>query len=209
MRLTAPQIRALLARYEAAETSLEEERALRAAMAAPELAEEFHAYRAWFGGLEVLANTPAPQRAGPWSEPVVESERTPEPGARIRSISSALATPPPQGRRRSRTRLLWTRLAVAAALIGLLGLGASLLLQRDVTQSPLAEADAAPPETLLDNPPSAIDWSKYEVTDPEEATRITRAALAQVSTRLRRGSSLTAENLGAMAPIHHLHNRKS
>lgn len=241
MRLTTPQIRALLARYEAAETTLEEERDLRAALSSPGIPEEFHAYRSWFGGLEVLASAPAPERAGPWSEDA--RSRGSAPGrpseAKVRDIRRAPATPPPQGNTdgalgnstpgqrgnaqgspaaakpvhgRRRVRPLWVRLAVAAALVGLLGFGASLLLQPGTPDAPIA---VTPDDQPLDNPttqqpPSTpIDWSQYEVTDPAEATRITRAALAQVSNRLRRGSALTAEHLGTMEPIHHLHNRKS
>ena len=68
MRLTPAQLRALLDRYEAAETSVAEERALKAALAAPDVPEEFHAYRPWFGGLQVLAKAAPADRTGPWTQ---------------------------------------------------------------------------------------------------------------------------------------------
>jgi hypothetical protein len=41
-----------------------------------------------------------------------------------------------------------------------------------------------------------IDWSKYEVTDPEEAYRILRGALQTASSEINRGPKITIQELG-------------
>ena len=195
MRLTEPQIRALLDRYEAAETSIAEERQLKAALADPQLDAEFAPYRQWFGGLRVLAQAPAPARSGPWDAAVAKTEHAAadrEPALRV-------------VHRRTTDAMRYVRWAVAAALIGVMGFGASLLLQDERDLGTFALDTTAPDDAA----PAAIDWSKYEVTDPAEATRITRAALAQVSQSLHRGSALTAGELGRMESIHYILNRKS
>ena len=253
MRPTEAQLRALLDRYEAAATTVAEERQLRAALAAPDLPEALHPYRAWFGGLDALATAAPTQRPGPWSAPATDlapaADDAPPRAPREATIRTLATTSTAQrGRRR---RALFLRLAAAAAFIGFIGLGVHLLIGGDApapaeprsarrpgfasgspeataTRPGLApappEATAirpgpapAPPEAtairpgLASAPPeaTAIDWSKYEVTDPDEAARLTRAALAEVSTRLRRGSALTAVELGRLEPLHHLHNSKS
>ena len=288
MRLTETQIRGLLDRYEAAETSVAEERELRAALAAPDLPEGLRPYRRWFGGLEVLAKAAPTSRPGPWSvaggEPLAQPEapaQAPPPvavetGAPREAVVRTLATDGASAARRpSRRRALLLRLAAAAAVIGLLALGAGLLL-RDGSGSEAPVAESAPPApsgtvpealpqlppppapegprqdtptdrrapaTLADAPPSRqpeaprqrrvtpteevpgappaegtrfavagpapIDCSKYEITDPDEAARLTRGALAEVSAHLQRGSALTAVELGRLQPLHHLHNYKS
>ena len=40
---------------------------------------------------------------------------------------------------------------------------------------------------------AAIDWSKYEVDDPEEAFKITQSALLQASQELNQGTKVAAE----------------
>lgn len=54
-----------------------------------------------------------------------------------------------------------------------------------------------PPDTgstIADAQP--IDWSKYEVTDPEEAVRILHGALKTASTEINRGPTITIKELG-------------
>ena len=204
--ITPAELRALLDRYEAAETSVAEERLLKAALAEPGLPTEFAPYRQWFAGLQVLAKAEAKTTAGPWDVATVAPERSN--GAKVTSLrdasTSSLRDAPIVNLRvvhRKPATTNWVRWAVAAMLIGIMGFGASLLLTE---QQPLGTLAVELPET-----PTPIDWSKYEVTDPAEATRITRAALAQVSTSIHRGSELTAEELGRMDALQHLLNRKS
>ncbi len=229
--ITPDALRALLNRYEAAETSIAEERLLKAALAEPGLPTEFAPYRQWFGGLQVLAKAEAITKAGPWdtaaTAPAAAAPSPPAghrsaallPGPKEQSAATRRGPAPPQPstpqpapqpgtpptlrvvHRKPASTTHWLRYAVAAMLIGILGFGASLLIG---DQAPLGTLSVALPEA-----PTQIDWSKYEVTDPAEATRITRAALAQVSTSLRRGSELTAEELGRMESLQHLLNRKS
>ncbi len=197
--ITPQDLRLLLDRYEAAETSVAEERLLKAALAEPGLPAEFAPYRQWFGGIQVLAKAEAKTTTGPWDAAIVTPEQSN--GAKVTSLREASTTNLRVVHRKPASTTHWVRWAVAAMLIGIMGFGASLLLKE---QAPLGTLAVAIPEA-----PAPIDWSKYEVTDPVEATRITRAALAQVSTSIRRGSELTAEELGRMQSLQHLLNRKS
>ncbi len=195
---TPAELRRLLDRYEAAETSVAEERRLKAALAEPGLPAEFAPYRQWFAGLQVLAKAEAKTTAGPWDAATVAPAQPN--GAKVKTLRDA----PTSGLRvvhRRPASAHWVRWAVAAMLIGVMGFGASLLLTE---RQPLGTLAVEIPEA-----PTPIDWSKYEVTDPAEATRITRAALAQVSSSIHRGSELTAGELGRMASLQHLLNRKS
>ncbi len=79
-----------------------------------------------------------------------------------------------------RFRLSPLRIAAAAAIAALL-LMAGVLVYREVV-----------PETA---PVAAIDWSKYEPKTPEEAYKITRAALMKVSSEMNRGVGLAAEKV--------------
>ncbi len=47
----------------------------------------------------------------------------------------------------------------------------------------------------------AIDWSKYEVTDEQEALRITRAAFKKVAQTLQFGASTAAEQVEKLGEI--------
>ncbi len=197
MKLNPAEIRALLDRYEAAETSLEEERQLKAALAESDLDASLLPYRQWFGGLEALRHASVPTQAGPWSQSPAASGAA---FAKTPATAAVSGTSPLRVVHRASTRQVWSRIAVAAML--LVVCGAALLFWRkpQTPEAPLAAIDGAA---------VPIDWSKYEVTNPEEASRITRAALVQVSQHLHRGGELTAEELGRMEPIHLILNRKS
>ncbi|MCB0572451.1 MAG: hypothetical protein KDC66_21935 [Phaeodactylibacter sp.] len=76
--------------------------------------------------------------------------------------------------------------ALRAAAIVLLGLGLGWLFFPKTT---------APAQT------AGIDWAQYEVQDPQQAFRITTAALLKTSGELNRGTSTAArelKNLGQM-----------
>ena len=189
MKLTDAEIRALLDRYEAAETSLEEEAQLRKALSDQELNVEFHPYRRWFAGLDVIAGQQVLAKAGPWTD---ANEATGSSTAPKLAVVHRAARVP---------RAAWWSIAA----LFLIALCAGLYLVRDATPTEGA-AVVATEEVAV-----PIDWSKYEITDPEEAARVTRAALVQVSQHLHRGSELTAEELSRMEPIHLIvnPNRKS
>ena len=74
------------------------------------------------------------------------------------------------------------RIAVAAAIAILVLLAATLVY--------LEVAPAPEPA-----PVAAIDWSKYEPKTPEEAYKITRAALMKVSSEMNRGANLAAKKI--------------
>ncbi len=81
-----------------------------------------------------------------------------------------------------RFRLSPLRIAAAAAIAALL-LVVGALVYREVVPVP------------EDAPVATIDWSKYEPKTPEEAYKITRAALMKVSSEMNRGANLAAEKI--------------
>ena len=206
MNPTHDHIRRLLARYDAAETTLAEERELRRLLADPAAATAFPTEAALLGAWAVLANaTPAAPPEAPWLAPSGISRRETSPGMRsadapggrpTSSPGAPLADPPhPTPRRLRRLRLTPLRLAAAAAAALLVAVALGLLLG-DATPADapvVAEVAAAP----------AVDWSRYEVTDSDEAARVTRIALAKVSTRLAHGSRIASREVGRIEPIHH------
>ncbi len=163
-------LRSLLERYEAAETSLAEERELKQLLAAPDLPAEFAADAAYFGVQHTIAGMraapPEALPAGPWQQP-------------------------PQLRTVHRRRLLKVVYAAAAAVI-LVALGIGLFLHAEQSTDPTAPIAQA----------TAIDWSKYEITDPAEATRITSAALATVTHSIDRSGRITSREVSRIEPIH-------
>lgn len=212
MNPTHDHIRRLLDRYDAAETTLAEERELRRLLADPAAAAAFPAEAALFGAWVVLANaTPAAPPEAPWLAPSDTGRReisagrrsADAPGGRPTSSPGApLAEAPTPAHRRAhrpsrRLRLRLTRFRLAAAAAVALFAAAALgLLLGDATPADapvVAEVAAAP----------AVDWSRYEVTDSDEAARVTRIALAKVSTRLARGSRIASREVGRIEPIHH------
>lgn len=76
--------------------------------------------------------------------------------------------------------------ALRAAAIVVLGIGLGWLL------FPTAPT---PPQT------AGIDWSKYEVQDPQEAFRITEAALLKASGELNRGASTAARQMKSLGEM--------
>lgn len=204
------RLRALLARYEAAETSLAEERELRELLARPGLPSEFAAAAAAQRAYGVLAQAalapPAPGTPpAPWELPEADATR-------VNGREAALPTRTPGTKlqaRRAPARHRRPRLLAAAAVALLL---AALAL---VTYQHIG-ADDEPPLAQLplgtDEPAAAagtVDWSRFEVTDPEQAARITRDALATVSRHLGDGGRITSREVARMRPIHHALNAKS
>ncbi|MEO0733230.1 MAG: hypothetical protein AAFZ52_10375 [Bacteroidota bacterium] len=143
--------KALLERYFAGETSLAEERDLRAYFLGDQVAPELEEHRPLFAYWQVRTEVPA-------------------------------ALP----RRRRLPRLL---AATAAAIALLLTANVWLPVQPPIDSSPMvAEAQ-----------PKTIDWSQYEVTEPEAALRILRSTLKTASTELNRAPRAAAAQLRTVA----------
>ncbi|MFK8056549.1 MAG: hypothetical protein AB8F78_10550 [Saprospiraceae bacterium] len=196
--MTDPQkLRALLDRYEAAETSVAEERELKALLQAADLPAEFAPYQQWFGIQTVIqtAKSTKPFAEAPWLAPTKNgADHGKQPQLRVVSKRSGL---------KARPKL---RIAIAAAVMLAVVMTAgffflsnenSLTASQPIASNNIVEAQVA------------IDWSKYEITDPEEATRITRAALSNVSRRIENGSRITSKEVGRMEPINNVFNSKS
>ena len=193
--MTDPQkLRALLDRYEAAETSVAEERELKALLQAADLPEEFGHYRQWFGITATIqtAKSTKPFAEAPWLAPTKNgADHGKQPQLKVVSKRSGLTKRPN------------FRLAIAAAVMLAVVMTAGIFFlsqENSLTNNPAIANN----ETQV-----AIDWSKYEITDPEEATRITRAALTNVSRRIENSSRITSKEVGRMEPIHNVLNSKS
>jgi len=76
--------------------------------------------------------------------------------------------------------------AAAAAVVLMFSINTWFDPPTDVTASTIPEAQP-------------IDWSKYEVTDPEEAYRILRGALKTASSEINRGPKITIQELGEVS----------
>ena len=185
MNLSTNRLRALLARYEAAETTVEEERELKALLHSPDLPSEFRADAAFFGVQQVLAKAEMPLRAettsAPWNLDVAQTPK---------AIS-------PAGVRLAHRRKLWRITAIAATLLVAIVASLFLFSTPDSSSQPIAQQS------------TTVDWSKYEVTNPEEATRITRAAFATVSQGIESGGRITSKGIGRIEPIHYAIKAKS
>ena len=167
------RLRELARRYDAAETSLEEERELRELLRDPGLPQAYAPYRQLLTGAEALRRL-SPEV--PWAEPT---------GAREPAAPGSQARARLRPARRGAARRAWAAAAAAALL-----LCAGALLWR------------GEPDARLPDPPTAtIDWTKYEVTDAAEATRITRAALSTVSRRLDRSGHIASREVARLEPI--------
>ncbi len=197
--MTDPQkLRVLLERYEAAETSVAEERELKALLQAADLPEEFGHYRQWFGIQAAVqtATSTKPFAEAPWLAPTKNgADHGPKPALKVVSKRSDLSTRPSR------------RFAVAAAAMLLVIMAAGLFFLSQ--ENSLSTNQAIAQNEAETETPVAIDWSKYEITDPEEATRITRAALANVSRRIENGGRITSKEVSRMEPIHNILNSKS
>jgi len=149
----------LIEKYFAGETTLEEEKSLKAYFRNEALVEE---------GLKKYA---------PLFRFFEDEQARVLPTGFERQVATQLT-----GQSRRRFQLSPIRIAVAAAIAALALVAVSLVF-REV---------ASAPETA---PVAAIDWSKYEPKTPEEAYKITRAALMKVSGEMNRGAKLAAEKI--------------
>lgn len=94
--------------------------------------------------------------------------------------------------RRSARRRSLPRRALAAA-------GAAAAILAGVLFLPGPGQPPAPAPTAAAT--TTIDWSKYEVTDPNEAYRVLRGALGTASEQLRRGPAITVRQLRAAKDV--------
>lgn len=103
---------------------------------------------------------------------------------------AARITAPPLVKKEAVRRRLPVRwLTTAAAAATLLFAADSLMdVEPAINDFPIAEA-------------KTIDWSKYEVTDPEEAYLVLRGALKTASTELNRGPRITLRELGELRKV--------
>lgn len=103
---------------------------------------------------------------------------------------AAKITAPPVIKRQAVRRRLPIRwlTTVAAACTLLFAANQWLEPGPELTDFPIAEA-------------KTIDWSKYEVTDPEEAYLVLRGALKTASTELNRGPRITVRELGELKKV--------
>ena len=181
MTMNHEHIRLLLERYERAETSLDEERELREYFTGPDVAEELKTLAPLFCVPQALGEASSPNYpAGPWDAVDTDSQAFAKTGGSTASSPLRVVH-----RRHQRFKL-----AIAAAVALLVAIAIPLLLP------------TTPAEPIAAVEPSAIDWSKYEVTDPEEATRITRQALASVAATLNTSGQVTQRELSRIKPIH-------
>lgn len=86
---------------------------------------------------------------------------------------------------RRRLPLRWLSAAAAAVLL-LFAAGTWLNQQPSLTDFPIAAVEA-----------KTIDWSKYEVTDPEEAYKVLRSALGTASAEMNRSARITVKEISA------------
>lgn len=105
--------------------------------------------------------------------------------------ANVMAPPVKKAAIRRRLPLRWLS-AVAAAVLLLFAAGNWFNQQPDLTNFPIAQAET---ETR------AIDWSKYEVTDPEEAYKVLRNALGTASAEMNRSARITVKEISAARQI--------
>lgn len=149
-------VKAIIDRYFAGETSLEEEAQLRAYFSGAEVDDRLKPYKPLFVVLQQESERSMPDAALEklWQHP-------PKPAAQLR-IS---------------TYRRWIAVAASVAL--------AIALWRWYPQQAAPESPAI----------AAVDWSKYEVTDPEEALRITKKALGRTSRELNRAAEKAAQEI--------------
>lgn len=101
--------------------------------------------------------------------------------------AAAKVTAPPAKRTAFRRRmpLRWL-FAAAAAVLLFFAAGNWFNQQPGLTDFPIAAAET-----------KTIDWSKYEVTDPEEAYKVLRNALGTASAELNRSARITVKEISA------------
>ena len=92
--------------------------------------------------------------------------------------------------RATRRRPLRHYLAAAAGILLLIAAFFAYPATPATEAAPLAEAEA-----------TEIDWSKYEITDPEEAVRVLHGALKTASNGLQKGPRITVRGLQSASKI--------
>lgn len=102
-------------------------------------------------------------------------------------LAAQASTPTKAARRRLPLR--W--LSAAAAAVLLLFVTNSWFN----VQPELSNGFPAIAEVVATNEPQAVDWSKYEVTDKEEAIRILHAVLKTTSAELNRAPAAAIKNM--------------
>ncbi|TXF89493.1 hypothetical protein FUA23_09810 [Neolewinella aurantiaca] len=94
---------------------------------------------------------------------------------------------PPAKQTAIRRRIPVRRLsAAAAAAVLFFAVGSWFNQPAGLTNFPIAEAES-----------TTIDWSKYEVTDPEEAYKVLRNALGTASAEMNRSARITVREISA------------
>jgi len=101
---------------------------------------------------------------------------------------AAQITAPPVVKQTAVRRRLPVRWLATAAAAVLLLFAANQWLKPIPDPTGIAEAEP-------------IDWSKYEVTDPEEAYLVLRGALKTASTELNRAPGITIRELGELRKV--------
>ena len=97
--------------------------------------------------------------------------------------ANIMAPPVKKAAARRRLPLRWLSAAAAAVLL-LFAAGNWFGQQPSLTDFPIAQA-------------KTIDWSKYEVTDPEEAYTVLRNALGTASAEMNRSARITVREISA------------
>jgi len=111
-----------------------------------------------------------------------------DPMFRYWATAAGVTAPPAKHRAAVQRRLPLRWLTTVAAACLLLFVHNWMELEPEITGFPVA---ATVP----------IDWSKYEVTDPEEAYLVLRDALKTASTELNRGPRMTIRELGELKEV--------
>jgi hypothetical protein len=111
---------------------------------------------------------------------------------RAGKIIAPPARPAPVRRLQQRPAVKWL-MATAAAVLLLFTANGWLDDQPGPHDLPIAAAVA--------QKKTPIDWSKYEVTDPEEAYRVLRSALKIASSEMNRSTRLTVQGINEMEKV--------
>ncbi len=101
--------------------------------------------------------------------------------ARDRDLRAPKGLKNPAAKRRYIGRPLWQGLAIAATLAGVVFF--SGVFSKDQNTEPATAA-------------TGIDWSQYEVNDPEQALALTKEALQYTSTQLQEATQSAMQGLG-------------
>jgi hypothetical protein len=103
--------------------------------------------------------------------------------------ANIVAPPVKKTAKRRRLPLRWLSAAAAAVLL-LFAAGNWFNQQPGLTDFPIAQA-------VSETKAKTIDWSKYEVTDPEEAYKVLRNALGTASAEMNRSARITVKEISA------------